>query len=653
MLEDGCEYVGARILYKVSTDHDGVREVYHAVRLNSAGEERMIVLVVYNLEAQPYASMKTARKKFPDFITEVNFYRETVDSCYSCIPRYEIAGITRHGSRRLAWMQLVHAGITTLAEIIKRRGALPPGNAIGVAKGIAAILSEIKLYTKGGGHYNIGPDTIRVRGEGLYFDSHVLAGFWNIGPAHKGDFKIEQSPLNRLFQAPEAAKGFVNFKSDIYSLGMVLLTMLMGFPSEKELAAVLTDLDEGVTPEVEMLSPEQFRTLMMKRAETRLSASLRLVMGKAVEPKPEARFASPEKFLTYFMKTCVTKAVLKPTWKTPAEADNEGSYVVFELHDDCGGEKTADTLSFESLKPTATKETQQIKNSAAQSLRKKESLDDVAGMEELKSIFRRDFIRILQNPKVAEAYGIRPSNCTLLYGPQGCGKTFIAKKAAIESGLNYRIVNPSELGSIYIHGSQEKIAKMFEDAERVGPTILIFDEFDALVPKRDSEYNEKQAGEVNEMLTQLNNCSRRGIYVIATTNRPTLLDPAIMRKGRVDRTIYVALPDFEARKELFRMELAKRPVTPDVDCDALARATDNYTCSDITYIVDETARICFEETLNKKLDSPLPLSMEHLMATTQATQPSVNEGQRREFAELRTQLEGKESGLRKKVGFLS
>ena len=117
--------------------------------------------------------------------------------------------------------------------------------------------------------------------------------------------------------------------------------------------------------------------------------------------------------------------------------------------------------------------------------------------------------------------------------------------------MKCKIVNQSELGSIYIHGSQQKIAELFDDAEKKGPMILIFDEFDAIVPKRDADLNGNQANEVNEMLTQLNNCASRGIYVIATTNRPALLDPAIMRTGRVDRTVYVSLPDKEARKELF------------------------------------------------------------------------------------------------------
>lgn len=248
-------------------------------------------------------------------------------------------------------------------------------------------------------------------------------------------------------------------------------------------------------------------------------------------------------------------------------------------------------------------------------------------MDELKALFRRDFIRIVRNPKVAQAYGIKPSNCTLLYGPQGCGKTFIAEKAAQESGLKYKIVNPSELGSIYVHGSQQKIAELFAEAEKNGPMILIFDEFDAIVPKRDSDLNGNQANEVNEMLTQLNNCASRGIYVLATTNRPALLDPAIMRKGRVDRTVYVSLPDKEARSELFRLEIDKRP-NVDMDYELLAKATDNYTGSDISFIVEGSARLCFEETLDRGLDEPLPLSMTRLLEVIKHTSSSVSEAQR-------------------------
>ena len=157
------------------------------------------------------------------------------------------------------------------------------------------------------------------------------------------------------------------------------------------------------------------------------------------------------------------------------------------------------------------------------------------------------------------------------------------------------MVNPSQFGSIYVHGSQGKIAEAFDDALKQAPMILIFDEFDAVVPSRDKADN--QANEVNEMLTQLNNCADRGIYVICTSNRPDMIDPAVLRAGRVDEKYYVDLPDEEARRELFALELGKRPCAPDIDFERLCEATDGYTCGDISFVVKETARECFEEAV--------------------------------------------------------
>lgn len=209
-----------------------------------------------------------------------------------------------------------------------------------------------------------------------------------------------------------------------------------------------------------------------------------------------------------------------------------------------------------------------------------------------------------------------------------------------------------ELGSIYVHGSQQKIAELFAEAEKNGPMILIFDEFDALVPKRNNELNVNQANEVNEILTQLNDCASRGIYVLATTNRPNLLDSAIMRKGRVDRMVYVSFPDQDALAELFRLEIEKRPYA-DIDYELLARSTVNYTGSDISYIVEESARRCFEETLDGGLDQPVPISMARLMEVIENTRSSVSDAQRKEYLDLKARMEDKQpDGGRNKVGFV-
>ena len=377
---------------------------------------------------------------------------------------------------------------------------------------------------------------------------------------------------------------------------------------------------------------------MWKLGDKNLSNALRLVLRKATDISPTGRFATIEKFNEFLAK--VEKQEIK-THTVTEDAKPERATATFGYR---GGSQPAVPL-IETVGIIGTR------NPLKKNKSEMKALDEVAGMADLKALFRRDFIRIVRNPKVAQAYGIKPSNCTLLYGPQGCGKTFIAEKAAQESGLKYKIVNPSELGSIYVHGSQQKIAERFAEAEKNGPMILIFDEFDAIVPKRDSDLNGNQANEVNEMLTQLNNCASRGIYVLATTNRPSLLDPAIMRKGRIDRTVYVSLPDKEARAELFRIEVEKRP-NVGIDYGLLAKATENYTGSDISFIVEESARLCFEETLDRQFEEPLPLSMTRLMDVIKNTHPSVSEIQRKEYLQLKAKMDDKQfDNGRKKVGF--
>ena len=213
---------------------------------------------------------------------------------------------------------------------------------------------------------------------------------------------------------------------------------------------------------------------------------------------------------------------------------------------------------------------------------------DVAGMEELKQLLRIKVINVLQDRERALKYRLAIPNGMLLYGPPGCGKTFIAEKFAEETGFNYTVVKSSDLASIYVHGSQQMIGKLFDEARAKSPTVLCFDEFDALVPSRKESLHSGQSGEVNEFLTQLNNCGKKGVFVIATSNRPDMIDPAVLRTGRIDRLIYVPVPDQEARRALFEINLKDRP-TEGVDCAALAERTVNFVASDIAYAVNDAA----------------------------------------------------------------
>ena len=269
---------------------------------------------------------------------------------------------------------------------------------------------------------------------------------------------------------------------------------------------------------------------------------------------------------------------------------------------------------------------------------------DVAGMDEIKSRLQEDVIDILADREGAKAYGLEIPNGMLLYGPPGCGKTFIAEKFAEQAAYNYEYVKSSDLASTYLHGAQEKIAALFDQARKNAPTILCFDEFDALVPRRDDVNNASQSGEVNEFLSQLNNCGKDGVFVIATSNRPDKIDPAILRTGRIDYLVYVPVPDDCAREEMFRLVLKGKPLEEDIDYRFLASKTKGYLTSDIAAIVNDAARMAFRQ---KAL-----ISMRMLKDVLDKRKPSLSKETVDQYAILREKFENNtQETVRKKIGF--
>ena len=183
----------------------------------------------------------------------------------------------------------------------------------------------------------------------------------------------------------------------------------------------------------------------------------------------------------------------------------------------------------------------------------------VAGMRDLKAVFEEDIILPLKHPETYAIYKIPRPNGILLYGPPGCGKTFIVNKLAQVLRFNFINNKPSDLGSIYIHGSQLRISELFERAEQMAPTLLFIDELDALLPRRDQNIFQGYKSEVNEFLVHLDNAGKRGILVIGATNFPNDVDAAALRPGRLDKKIFVGPPDLEARAEAFRVAPGRPP----------------------------------------------------------------------------------------------
>ncbi len=267
----------------------------------------------------------------------------------------------------------------------------------------------------------------------------------------------------------------------------------------------------------------------------------------------------------------------------------------------------------------------------------------IAGMSELKKMLNDRVLFLMKDKEKVEKYKLTPPNGMLLYGPPGCGKTFFAEKFAEECGYYFMMTKISTIGSTLVHGTEENIAKLFAEAEEHAPTVICFDEFDAFVPARTTYEGRNQAGEVNEFLTHLNNCGEKGIFVIATSNRPDMIDPAVLRTGRIDKQIFVPLPDEEARMEMFNLYLKDRPCE-EIDTKVLAQKTEGYIASDISYICNETAMIA---ALNDK-----QITQEMIETTISSIRPSIRPDVIKMYDDIRDKMEGiiRQNTI-KKIGF--
>jgi hypothetical protein len=246
----------------------------------------------------------------------------------------------------------------------------------------------------------------------------------------------------------------------------------------------------------------------------------------------------------------------------------------------------------------------------------------VAGMYRLKALLERDVIAPIRDPEPFKRYGLTAPNGILLYGPPGCGKTYIARQLAEELGHYFVEIIPSELASPYVHQSVVRIRELFDEAAANAPAVIFIDEFEAMTPSRSElgAHQQYKAEEVNEFLAHLNSCAEKRIFVIAATNQPEKIDPAVRRTGRLDKLIYVGPPDEEARKDMLALHLKARPLSSTLELAPLARALTGYSASDLKFLVDEAARSAFanrteigEEdftTAMSKIRPSVPLELE-------------------------------------------
>lgn len=427
------------------------------------------------------------------------------------------------------------------------------------------------------------------------------ARFLNQPPA-----KPNLDELNPFYLAPERFSGVCSVQTDLYSVGVMMYHLLYG-----ELPWFIDVSKKHGQDVVDYILAERDKELeLAKEDKYELDDQMLNIIAKALSYDAEDRFQNADEFIKAIDGE--VKIERQPTKRK--------------------------ILSQQSSKETPI---------SAEIKKKGEGFAAIAGMEELKQQMREEVIEPLHNPGEYHRYGVTIPNGMLLYGPPGCGKTFFAKHFAEEVGFNFMCITPATLKSRYVNATQENIANMFKEAEENAPTVIFIDEMNELVPNRDDEnVHEMSRSAVNEMLAQMDRTGEKGVFIIGATNYPNMIDPAILRAGRLDRKYYIGVPDTEARMALFMLYLKERPYDFGLDYHQLADMTQGYVSADIQLIVNDASR--------NALRQHSKITMELLTDAISNTTPSLSNNELRKYERIRAMMNGedvKKINDRPRIGF--
>ncbi|MDR2231914.1 MAG: AAA family ATPase [Tannerella sp.] len=437
--------------------------------------------------------------------------------------------------------------------------------------------------------------------------------------------------LNLNYVASECiTAGLFSPQSDLFSVGVVMYQMLFGIAPWNVSVSEYEAQISGENIAAEKLLKQREKPLMFPDIAERIADfddSILKIITKALQTDTERRFRSAQEFLEILNSDSEDSG---QQWIAGQERNNGRGQGQNEEH---GRERNnkpgqADNDKYGSVLNNEKKG--------------KGGFAAIAGMQALKNMLQTDVIDLIRNPEEYRQHGLGLPNGMLLYGPPGCGKTFFAERFAEETGYNFRKIIASDLASIYVHGTQEKIGKIFDEARKNAPAILYFDELDAMTPDRENAQH-SYGSEVNEFLSQLDNIGDSGVFVIGSTNKPQLIDKAILRAGRLEKHFYIPPPDFEARRAMFEIYLKHRPIDFGIDYEKLAAMTEYYVSGDIKLIVDEASRKVIREKTKR-------ITMETLEIIIISQRPTISLEILQQYDGIKNSMEGKKEE-RRRVGF--
>ncbi|MFC6718593.1 CDC48 family AAA ATPase [Natrialbaceae archaeon GCM10025810] len=286
--------------------------------------------------------------------------------------------------------------------------------------------------------------------------------------------------------------------------------------------------------------------------------------------------------------------------------------------------------------------------------------NDVGGLEDTKERLRENVQWPLDYPEVFDALDMEAAKGVIMYGPPGTGKTLLAKAVANEAQSNFISIKGPELLNKYVGESEKGVREVFEKARSNAPTVIFFDEIDSIATERGRGATDSGVGErvVSQLLTELDGLEElEDVVVVATTNRPDLIDPALLRPGRLDRHVHVPVPDEEARRKIFEVHTRDKPLAEAVDLDRLASETEGYVGADIEAVCREAAMAASREFITSVEPEEMAdtvgnvrISEEHFEHALGEVNPSVTPETRERYQEIEEQFEQAEPEPAEQVG---
>ena len=516
---------------------------------------------LYFLKLFNYAKLHRSAFDSANNLLEIEFLKSIKQSN---IVSYNDSGDLIYEGKKFCFLVLNFIAGETLAERISREKIASLYDLKQIISGVLDGLNYLHGLSEPIIHNEITPQNIMLDLSSTIPQAKII-DFGFARSFHQSSKAYNKEGLNLNYIATECFNSYYSPQSDLFSVGALMYHLLFGMPPWfKDISKFKADRKKAE----DVILEERKKPLSFPKVSSMIvdfDETILRVLKKALQQDPENRFQSAKEF---------------------AQALN--------------GEIEIEDIDTIKKVKSDDKDEKKIKTQEA----KRKGFDAIAGLDDLKREMKRSVIDVLQNPEKAERYGAKLPNGMVLYGPPGCGKTFFAKHFAEEVGFNFILATPSTLKSRYVNATQENIAKMFEDAEKNAPTIIFIDEINELLPNRDSDSHEMAISAVNEMLAQMDRTGEKGIFIIGATNYPDMIDPAMLRSGRLEKKFCLPLPDSELRKVLFEMslKLRKRVLDFGIDYDKLSILTENYVSSDIESIVNEATSIAMADDSRITMD---------------------------------------------------